>query len=298
MVDNKVLDYRDSKEEINLRLELKKLSKDELIDKVINVCDKEKKKQDFILNISHDLRTPLNIILSVLQCYRGDFNEGKNTEKYLSCIKRNCYKILKLVNNLIDATKLESNYYHLKKVNVDIINIIEWNVSAIDKYAKQKNISLIFDTNVEECIMAVDVEALDRIIVNLLSNAIKFSNKNGNIYINALKKNNNICISVRDEGIGIPKDEQKNIFSRFVKSRKNKESEACGSGIGLDLVRYLVNAHGGDIALKSKENVGSEFIVSLPIIKFSDSNGNDNKKIVSRNKVDILDVEFSDIYLE
>lgn len=298
MVDNKVLNDSDSEEEHNLRLELKKLSKDELIEKVISVCDREKKKQDFILNISHDLRTPLNIILSVLQCYRDDFDQGRNTGKHLCCIKRNCYKILKLVNNLIDATKLENNYYQLKKTNVDIINIIEWNVSEIDKYAKQKNISLIFDTNVEECTMAVDIEAIDRIIVNLLSNAIKFSNRNGKIYINALKKGDNIFISFKDEGIGIPKDEQENIFSRFVKSRKNKQSEASGSGIGLDLVRYLVNAHGGNITLKSKENVGSEFIVSLPIVRFDNSEENDDKKIMSRNKVDILDVEFSDIYLE
>ena len=101
--------------------------------------------------------------------------KGNQCIEHMEIIKRNGYKILKLINNLIDTTKLEKKHYNIKRENLDIINLIEWNVSSIDKYAKQKNIALVFDTNVEECVMAIDPEAIDRIIMNLISNAIKFS---------------------------------------------------------------------------------------------------------------------------
>src|SRR5471030_834801 len=207
-----------NKEYILSRGELSKLSKEELINKVIQLSDCKEAQENFILNISHDLRSPLNIILSILQCYKDDYK--------------------------------------------DIINLIEWNISSMDKYAKQKNIVLVFDTNVEECIMAIDPEAIDRIIMNLISNAIKFSPSGSSIYINTWKSINQLTISIKDEGMGIPKDEQDTIFNRFVQSSKNKSNENFGSGIGLDLVRYLTKSHNGSIELRSEENIGSEFIRS------------------------------------
>lgn len=286
--------------EILMDEELNKLTKEELIKKIIELNKCKNRQEDFILNISHDLRSPLNVILSIIQCYKEDYIIQKRESKlkeHMDIIKRNSYKILKLIDNLIDTTKLEKNHYNLEKQNLDIINLIEWNISCIDKYAKQKDISLIFDTNVEECFMAIDPEAIDRMIVNLISNAIKFSQNESSIYINTWKSKNSIAISVRDEGIGIPKDEQKNIFNRFVQSTKNKRNEYCGSGIGLDLVRYLTEAHNGTIELKSEEGKGSEFIIKLPIIKLSGGGENKDKFINTHKKVEVLEVEFSDIYL-
>ena len=278
---------------------LSKLTKEQLTYEYLDLLDKKTLQEDFILNISHDLRSPLNVILSILQCYKYSMDNPEKMEEYLDSIKRNGYKILKLVNNLIDSTKLDKDYYELKKENVDIISLIEWNISNIDKYARQKDISLVFDTNVEECIMAVDIEAMDRIIVNLISNAVKFSSKESSIYINALKKDKNITISVKDQGIGIPLEEQKDIFNRFVQSSKNNKSEHAGSGIGLDLVKRLVNAHNGIIELSSKENCGSEFRVKLPITTLNEQGNNkkENNYLQAQNKVEVLEVEFSDIYL-
>ena len=301
MVEVNILKHNQiDRENILNRNDLIKLSKDELISKLINLSESKKNQEDFILNISHDLRSPLNIILSVLQCYKDDYKDIKKYGKcqdHMDVIKRNSYKILKLVNNLIDTTKLEKNHYSIKRENLDVINLIEWNISSIDKYAKQKEISLVFDTNVEECIMAVDPEAIDRIIMNLISNAIKFSPKGSNIYINAWKSINQLTISVRDEGIGIPKEEQNTIFNRFVQSSRNKKSENSGSGIGLDLVRYLTQAHNGSIELKSEENAGCEFIIKLPIERLQDDENNRDKCLNIKSKVEVLEVEFSDIYL-
>ncbi|MBE6090220.1 MULTISPECIES: sensor histidine kinase [Clostridium] len=301
MVEVNILkDNQIDRENILNKNDLIKLSKDELVSKLINLSESKKNQEDFILNISHDLRSPLNIILSVLQCYKDDYKDIKRYGKcqdHMDVIKRNSYKILKLVNNLIDTTKLEKNHYSIKRENLDVINLIEWNISSIDKYAKQKEISLVFDTNVEECIMAVDPEAIDRIIMNLISNAIKFSPKGSNIYINAWKSINQLTISVRDEGIGIPKEEQNTIFNRFVQSSRNKKSENSGSGIGLDLVRYLTQAHNGSIELKSEENSGCEFIIKLPIERLQDDENNRDKCLNIKSKVEVLEVEFSDIYL-
>ena len=286
----------DLPKEFNLTKEkLRELSKEELIDEYLKLRNKKELQEDFILNISHDLRSPLNVILSILQCYKYSINNPDKIVEYLDSIKRNGYKILKLINNLIDSTKLDRDHYKLTKENVDIISLVEWNISNIDKYAHQKNISLVFDTNVEDCVMAVDIEAIDRIIVNLLSNAVKFSPNGSCIYINALKNSNSITISVRDQGIGIPLDEQKDIFNRFVQSTKNNKNEYSGSGIGLDLVRRLVEAHEGTIELESEENHGSEFRVKLPIVTLEDNSN--TSYLHAKDKVEVLEVEFSDIYL-
>jgi signal transduction histidine kinase len=288
------------KESLLDKSELINLSKEELINIIINLSESRKVQEDFILNISHDLRSPLNIILSILQCYKDEYMEiskEKQCKDYIEIIKRNAYKILKLINNLIDTTKLEKQHYNLKRDNLDIINLIEWNIASIDKYAKQKDISLVFDTNVEECIMAIDPEAIDRIIMNLISNAIKFSPKGKFIYINTWKSINQLIISIKDEGIGIPKEEQKTIFNRFVQSSKSKNNENCGSGIGLDLVRYLTKAHNGTIELKSEENKGSEFIIKLPIEILKKDESTKDRNLNAKSKVELFELEFSDIYL-
>ncbi|MBN1033970.1 sensor histidine kinase [Clostridium botulinum] len=289
-------DFIDDDRELN-KLELSKLTKEELIDKYMDVNNNKNLQENLLLNVSHDLRSPLNVILSILQFYESGYITGSdNMSKYMTSIKRNSYRMLKLIDNLIDTTRLDKNYYKIERRNLDIVKLIENTISSIDKYAKQKNISLIFDTNVEKCIMAIDPGAIDRIIMNLLSNAIKFSYNNGNVYINLWKRNNKLNISVKDEGMGIPLKEQKKIFNRFMQSSNHKKIEQSGSGIGLALVESLTKAHNGKILLNSEENKGSEFIIKLPIIKLSENN-EDNHIINAKTNIEMLEIEFSDIYL-
>jgi signal transduction histidine kinase len=202
--------------------------------------------------------------------------------------------VVKLIDNLIDTTKLEGNYYKVNKKNLDIINIIEGIVVSVDKYAKQKKIELIFDTNVEECIMAVDPECIDRIIMNLLSNAIKFSNEGSHVLVCIFVDKENIKISIKDEGQGISPKDQEFVFNRFVQANQGN-NESKGSGIGLELVSHLTKLHGGNISLKSELDVGSEFIITFPINKINIDD--ESYELVKRNKIDQLEVEFSDIYL-
>lgn len=274
-----------------------KLTSDELLSYILKLKKRSSKHEDFLLNISHDLRGHLNVILSVIQMTNSISIEitDKKVIEYIKIIKRNAYKMLRLINNLIDTTKLENNYYILKKQNLDIISMIEVTISGIDKYAKQKNIQLTFDTNKEECIMAIDPEVLDRIIMNLLSNAIKFSYNDTNIYVNILANNDKVSISIKDEGPGIEEDLQKNIFNRFYQMERNYTGDIMGSGIGLDLVSYLVKSIDGTIDLNSQKGKGCEFIITIPITKVEEKENhclNDHNS----NKIQMLELEFADIY--
>lgn len=281
-------------------MKLSELTKEQLID-IVKVQKRNLDLQEnFLINISHDLRSPVNSILSVLQCLKylnGDNSKEikEKTNEYRKIIKRNSLKIIKLIDNLIDTTKLEGENYKLNKTDIDIVNVVESIVDSIEVYANQKNINIIFDTNVEEFIINADLEAIDRIVMNLLSNAIKFSPIDETIEVTLNAEKNKVHISVKDNGMGIAEEEQKKIFNRFEQATNSKRIEGKGSGIGLDLVSYLVKGHGGKIELKSKLNEGSEFIVTLPIGKLNIIE--EKHELMSRNKVEQLEIEFSDIYL-
>ncbi|MBU5455509.1 sensor histidine kinase [Caproiciproducens sp. MSJ-32] len=276
-----------------LTMELNNAKED--IGKIITeLIEKETLQENFLLNITHDLRSHLSVILSVIQVMNsGNINlNDKKAKDYIYTIKKNSLKMLRLINNLIDTNKLKNNYYTLNKKNIDIVSMIEGTVECIDKYAKQKNIQLIFDTNEEECIMSADPSVIDRIIMNLISNAIKFTYEDTNIYVTLFIKDGFIKISIKDEGPGIPKKDQEKIFGRYYRIN-NIKRENSGSGMGLDLVKYLVKSHDGTIELISEENKGCEFIVTFPIVIEEE---NETHEINQDSRIERLEVEFSDIY--
>lgn len=262
------------------------------------IVEYDKAKMEFFSNISHELKTPVNVIFSAIQIVEMILNEHKcknkcTVEKYIYTMKQNCYRLTRLINNILDISKIDSGYCKLSMQNVDIINIVESITLSVVEYAKSKEISIIFDTDTEEKIMAVDVDKIERIILNLLSNAIKFTDQKGNILVSIKNENNHIVISVKDDGIGIPEEKQKSIFDRFIQVDKSLSRNNEGSGIGLSLVKSLVEMHGGNIEVESNLEKGSEFIVKIPV-------GNIDKEEleVKYNDVNIerISLEFSDIY--
>lgn len=281
----------------NLKSKINKLSKEEMILLIEKLQEKQEIQENFMMNISHDLRSILNIIMSanyMLECIknRENINYDNKEKEYLNIVKRNTYKMLKLIDNLIDITRLENKYFKINKENIEIVNFIETVMGSIDKYAKQKDITLIFDTNKEECIVGVDPQALDRMCINLISNAIKFSPIGSFIYVTLMIDDKDVKISVADNGLGISKEDQKKIFERFNQgSKKNKHN---GSGIGLDLVKSLVKLHDGRITLKSELNKGSNFTIILPNTKLEKE---EVKFKDERDRVQLLEIEFSDIYI-
>ncbi|AGK99007.1 hybrid sensor histidine kinase/response regulator [Clostridium pasteurianum] len=259
-------------------------------------------KNIFFANISHEFRTPLNILLGSSQMIKHYLGNGNvlNKEKIKSNVKtqiQNCYRLVKLVNNLLDITKMDSGNFTLNLTTCNIIEVVESVTLSVVEFAASKNIEVTFDTNVEELNFCCDLDAIERIVLNLLSNAIKFTPKDGNIFVNVKVLDKFIQISVKDSGVGIPKDKQEMIFQRF-KQVDNLLTRSCeGSGIGLNLVKSLVEMHGGNIQLKSEYQKGSEFIVEIPIREGCGEN--DAQGCCTNNSSTVIkkiDIEFSDIY--
>ena len=189
--------------------------------------------------------------------------------------------------------QIYNNYYKLNKKNIDIVPMLENTISCVEKFASERNIRLVFDTNEEECIMAIDPEAIDRVVMNLLSNAIKFSNENSEIYINLLVKDKEIEVSFKDEGCGISKEEKERVFERFYQGKNNDNIE--GSGIGLNLCMLFVKAHGGKLLLESEINKGSIFTVILPRkIEENIETIKEGSNLINKNQE--IEIEFSDTY--
>lgn len=262
----------------------------------------QKLQRDFFANLSHELKTPINLIFSTVQLLETNFKmlllEDEHMRKYMKILRQNCYRMLRLINNLIDVTKMDSGYLKLSFKNCNIINVVEDIVLSTAEYIHSRGINLLFDTDVEEKFMAVDPAMIERIILNLLSNAIKFTDKEGEIVVNIEDRVDHIIISVKDSGVGIPKDKQDLIFDRFGQVDKTLARNTQGSGIGLCLVQSLVRMHGGDISVKSEYKKGSEFIITLPVTLLPE----DENPFIYENKerdkyVEMINIEFSDIYL-
>ncbi|MGY0374043.1 ABC transporter substrate binding protein [Clostridium sp. JNZ J1-5] len=262
-------------------------------------------RTEFFANLSHELRTPLNVILSALQyievMHEKDmlkYESINSFDKYSSIMKQNCYRLLRIVNNLIDMTKIDAGYFELNLENYNIIDVVEEISMSVASYAEDNGLSLTFDTELEEKIIACDANIIERILLNLISNAIKFTNPGGQIFINIYDKGESVQISVKDTGIGISKSKQKLIFERFVQVDKSLSRNHEGSGIGLSLVKSLVEMHGGSIDIISEPKKGSEFIITLPVYTIPDKEiklYSDSFSYLSNDER--VNVEFSDIYL-
>lgn len=262
----------------------------------------ERLRMEFFANLSHELRTPLNLIFSSLQTIEALesnlLSKNNKLKKYIGIIDKNSKRLLKLVNNLIDTTRFDCGAYKYNPKNQDIVRFIENISMAVAEFAKQNDITLTFDTNVEEKIMAIDSEKLERTMLNLLSNSIKYNNQPGEIEVILEDCGDTFNIRVKDTGKGIPSDKIDYIFEKFnlVENRLRKSSE--GSGIGLALVKKLVDIQGGKIEVKSKEGIGTEVVIKLPIKALDDGNKinathyeEDNDELLTR-----INIEFSDIY--
>lgn len=291
-------------------LKLKKFNKDlktEVKNKSILLDESEeynKTKTHFFTIISHELKTPLNIIFSSLQLMESLNNSGSylcedvTFLKYSKVMRQNCYRLIRLVNNFIDMNKIEAGFPNIKLKNNNIVKIIEDITLSVVDYGKLKNINIIFDTEIEEKITAFDSEQFERIMLNLLSNALKFTPSGGTICVNIYDRGECVLISVKDTGIGIPKDMLNKIFDPFTQVDNSLKRSAEGSGLGLFIVKSLVEMHDGEIYVKSQIGIGSEFIIKLPVKLIKSEISEHNQAGISLNKnIEKMQIEFSDIYL-
>lgn len=269
-------------------------------------------KDEFLYLISHEFKTPITVISSVIQLIEFTFKSEipENLDRYLKMIKVNTNRQHRLVNNLLDVMRIKSGRIKIDMNKIDITFITKSILDSVEPYASQKNINIGFKSKIDKNEFYIDEQKYERILLNLLSNALKYSPNgksiNGLLSIEKHKNLDYLRLNVQDEGIGISVENQNLIFERFNQVDTSLSRQAEGSGLGLYLVKSLVDSLGGEISIKSKVAEGSTFTVLLPVIEqleLSDEeadNRDDNLYLGDRNSriTKSVSIEFSDLYYD
>ncbi|CDC20611.1 pAS/PAC sensor signal transduction histidine kinase [Clostridium sp. CAG:306] len=229
----------------------------------------DKMKSNFISNVSHELRTPVTVLrtyIDTLYNHSDDFDEKTNKE-FFEVINKEAARLQKMVNDILDFSRLEAGNVKVVKEKTNIIPLIECEIKSMQVLAEEKNItfSLIKEPNLPE--IPINADSIERALNNLLSNAIKYSPENGRIKVRAeiARDPQFVEVSVEDQGCGIPEEHQKKIFERFYRV-ENDTHTVKGTGLGLHLVKITIEKHHqGQVFVKSKPNEGSTFGFRLPI---------------------------------
>jgi len=263
-----------------------------------------KLKDEFLYFITHEFKTPLSVINAAVQtlehCYSMQIPD--KARFLIGKVKQNSYRQLRLVNNLLEIARINSGYIKLKQRNVDIVFLTRAITESVAIYAQQKGIELVFVTKFPQRVIGLDDEKLERVLLNLLSNAIKFTPAGKKVVVelsSGLHKHKRVIrIKVKDQGIGIPKEKQTVIFDRFGQVDNLLTVQAEGSGIGLYLVKLMVDSIGGEITLESEWGKGSVFTLMIPSKKSKENAKEQKFKLRSDNRlIQTTAIEFSDIYL-
>lgn len=264
-------------------------------------------QNELLTNISHEFKTPVNVIYAAIQMQdllKHDLlNHEKNIEevlKYNNIIKQNCNRLIRLINNFIDTTRLKRKNMSFDIKCFNLVTLTENIVMSVVPFAKSKKLDITFDTSDEEMYSKVDEQLFDRLILNLLSNAIKYSKEAGQIFVKLCNVEGKIEIIVKDQGIGISEDKYKIIFNRFERIDQTFSRNTEGSGLGLNIVNQIVKIFNGKIEIKSKVGVGTMVKVILPMCQdindFEKECACENS-YANKNHEHEVEIELSDIYI-
>lgn len=235
-------------------------------------------KTRFFTNISHEIRTPLTLILGPLEKIIA-LTRNKQTRMYLNIMHRNARTLHSLINQLLDHEKLETGLMRLTTKRQDLVLLVKKYIMSFIPLAESQGKSLSVNSNLTSIEVYIDNEKLNKILANLISNAVKFSQKNVSIEISKTKpqkirigspkyfmpNTEYICISISDDGCGIPEEEIDKIFDRFYTVKFTRNAQTNGTGIGLSLAKDLVELHHGFIDVESTPEQGSTFYIFLPL---------------------------------
>ena len=255
-------------------------------------------KDEFLANMSHEFRTPLTVINAAIQTINSLYaNELSNKlKKHIRTIHTNSLRQLRLVNNLLDITKYKEGYIKFNEQNIDIVYLTSSIMECIKPFAGQKGVNLEFSSNITSKSMAIDIDKYEQILFNLLSNAIKFTPSGKSVCVHLTIKNTKAVISVIDEGIGIAKEKHEYIFERFGQVDGSLTRQSEGTGIGLSLVKSIIEALKGTISLKSEVGNGSTFTFTIPIKKIKTVSNPNFKGELGYQVMQSAAIQFSDLY--
>ena len=224
-------------------------------------------KIDFFVHAAHDIRTPLSLVLAPLSNIAADKQLSDNSRKCLDIAITNGDKLSNMISELLDFQKSDVANNPMKPIEVRVITILEGIVDKFCIMAKDKHIAINITECPQDIIVSLDYKLGAKLFDNLLSNAIKYTPVGGCIELSARTEGNKVKIDVKDNGIGIPKSAQKNIFNNFFRAENAENSNILGTGLGLMLARRITSLHKGELSFSSEEGKGSIFTVTLPIIR-------------------------------
>jgi len=232
-------------------------------------------KSRFFVNLTHEFRTPLTLILGPVQQLISAA-ESATTVMHGKMIQRHAESLLRLINQLLDLSKLEAGKMELQNTSVDVITLFKRSIASFESLATQKQLILRFDTDLPSLWIQADEDKLERILNNLLANSIKYTEDGGSIVVHLTEANHILQLSISDTGIGIAENKMPYIFDRFYQVDASDTRAQEGTGIGLAITKELINLMGGSILVTSNVGVGTKIIIRLPILpaaaeKISDS---------------------------
>ena len=295
------LTYIDEKSKILYIHDISEINENEKIRKVLEeYLEEEEIKKEFFSNISHELKTPINLIFAALQVnqiYLDENNiEGINRNRKI--IKQNSLRLIRTINNFIDANKVSEGYMIPDYKIHNIVELVENLSIASNKYIQLIENTLTFDADEEEIYVNCDKEMITRIILNILSNSVKYGKKGGNINVSVNTYGNDyVIIKVENDGLKIDEKTIPYIFDKFTKLNKAFNRLKEGSGLGLFLTKALIELQGGNINLISSDN-GNEFIITMDRVKTAVNSKFIHEEWETNPLEEKIDVEFSDIYIE
>ena len=223
-------------------------------------------RKEFVANVSHELKTPITTIKSYTETLMENEVDKDTNQKFLSVIDSESDRMARLVRDLLQLSNIDYNKTNWKRTEISISNMLKDIISRLALLIKEKAHKI--ELNIEENLpnIVADKDGIEQVILNIISNAIKYTEDNGEINISASTKDDDLVLRVKDNGIGIPKDDQERIFERFYRVEKGRSREMGGTGLGLSIAREIIDAHGGQIHIDSVFGQGTEITIILPLV--------------------------------
>lgn len=239
------------------------------------IARSEDDQKKFVANISHDFRSPLTSIRGYLEAMIDGTIPPELYEKYLQIVLNETERLTKLTNSLLTLNNLNTKGMLLDKTDFDINQVIRSTAATFEGTCRRKTLAIELTLTGNTMYVNADMGKIQQVLYNLLDNAIKFSHHNSVIHIETSEKKNKLFVSIKDSGVGIPKEDLKLIWERFYKSDSSRGKDKKGTGLGLSIVKEIIASHGEHINVISTEGVGTEFIFSLPCSKLNDADEDD-----------------------
>ncbi len=238
----------------------------------------ERMRSSFISDVSHELRTPMTIISGFVEGILDGTIPEEEKGKYLEIVLSEVKRLSRLVNDLLESSRLEQGKTVIEKKNVDMNRLATESIIAYEQRLTDKRINVNLELDEETCYALADKDAIKRVLINLIDNAIKFTPEGGDIEITTEKRNSRVYVSVKNSGEGMSEEELRHIWERFYKSDKSRSMDKKGVGLGLYIVKTIITQHGGEITAESEEGKYARFVFDLEEGRKIPPSKNDNKQ--------------------